>query len=134
MSDRIMEWLDESQRLADQATEGPWEWDSPGEVSQHWSRPKPWETVVSTEVACMAHCYGGTAQGIEREEDGEFIAEARTRFPQAVAALRAVMDLHRPLRDARDWSRRCGECEQPWPCLTVQEVRVALGLEGDDDE
>ena len=40
----------------------------------------------------MAYCYGGSAQGIEREEDGEFIAAARTDVPQMEAALRAVLD------------------------------------------
>lgn len=91
MTDPIMARLDAIKGRADKATEGPWEWDDFGEVSQHWSRPKPWGIVVSTEVVCMAYCYGGTGRGIEREEDGEFIAAARTDVPQMEQALRAVM-------------------------------------------
>ena len=37
MSDRIMEWLDESRRLADQATDGPWEADL---IQEKW--PTAW--------------------------------------------------------------------------------------------
>lgn len=35
--------LDEIQARADAATEGPWEADC-GTISQHWSRPEPWQT------------------------------------------------------------------------------------------
>ena len=94
MSD-VEAFLGRVEELASRATEGPWEADG-AEVSQHWSRPKPWVTVVSSEVACMAYCYGGIGRGIERETDAEFIAAARTDVPALVAALRAVLELHRP--------------------------------------
>ena len=126
MADRIMEWLDESQRIADQATEGPWEYmtnETPDGENLYF-------TIEDSEQESVAET-NGSYQG---RADAEFIAESRTRLPQAVAALKTVMDLHRPLRDARDWSRRCGECEQPWPCLTVMEITADLGLEGDDDD
>ena len=83
--------LDQIRQRADAATDGPWEADGT-EVSQHWSRPQPWETVASSEVACMAYCYGGSARGIEREADAEFIAASRTDVPCLVAALTAVLD------------------------------------------
>lgn len=134
MSDWIMEWLDESQQLADEATDGPWEadLDQRGETRGVWPTRPGVEQIIGAYVAADGFDSQGWTGGTD--ENLTFIAESRTRLPQAVAALKTVMDLHRPLRDARDWSRRCGECEQPWPCLTVQEVRVALGLEGDDDE
>lgn len=68
---------------AEAATPGPWEADM-HEVSQHWSRPEPWQTVASSEVACMAYCYGGSGRGIEREEDATFIA---TMHPGVALAL-----------------------------------------------
>lgn len=90
--------LDEIEARADAATPGPWEADVT-EVSQHWSRPEPWATVVSSEVHCMAYCYGGSGRGIERETDAEFIAHARTDVPALVAALRAVLSPDLDLAD-----------------------------------
>lgn len=58
---------------AEAATPGPWEADG-GEISQHWSRPEPWQHVASGEVDCMAYCYGGSARGIDRDEDAAYIA------------------------------------------------------------
>ena len=89
----IQEWLDQGKTLAGQATQGPWEADG-CEVTQHWSRPEPWQTIVGTEVSCMGYCYGGSAKGVERDEDAEFIADARTRLPQALNALQAVHNRH----------------------------------------
>ena len=86
------DYLAAVQQRADSATDGPWEADGT-EVSQHWSRPQPWETVASSEVACMAYCYGGSARGIERKADAEFIAASRTDVPRLVAALTAALDL-----------------------------------------
>lgn len=85
------EFLAAVQQRADAATDGPWEADGT-EVSQHWSRSQPWETVASNEIACMAYCYGGSARGIEREADAEFIAASRTDVPRLVAALTAALD------------------------------------------
>lgn len=59
MSD-LTDRLDEIQARTDAATPGPWEADVT-EVSQHWSR-RSRATVVSSEVSCMAHCYGGSAR------------------------------------------------------------------------
>ena len=78
---------------ADAATPGPWETDGTGEVSQHWSRPEPWETVVGTEVSCMSYCYGGSAKGAERAEDAKFIAASRTDVPALLDLADAVLDL-----------------------------------------
>ena len=62
------------------ATEGPWEWDDPT-IGQHWSRPKPWATVVDDKVSCMAYCYGGSSSPIKSDADGQFIAHAREDIP-----------------------------------------------------
>lgn len=126
---------------ADAATPGPWETDGTGEVSQHWSRPKPWETVVGTEVSCMSYCYGGSAKGVERAEDAKFIAAARADVPWLLEqvelrdkALDAVMELHRPvlpyMLDVPEVCEHCSENEDErevaYPCPTVTAITTAL--------
>ena len=110
MSDQIKAWLDESQRLADQATDGPWEAD-----------------LASREGAIPGVIPHDGVYGTMERQDAEFIAEARTRLPLAVAALRAVMDTHCPVRGYG--CTECGGCEQPYPCQTVLEVEEALEWE-----
>ena len=90
------DWLAERRRIEQAASEGPWEHEGVGEITQHFSLPEP-ATVVSTDVACMAYCYGGSAAGVERDEDAEFIADARTALPKALDALEAVLKLHKPV-------------------------------------
>lgn len=48
MTDFTHEWIAEREELLDATTEGPWEADGGGEIGQHWSRPEPWEKIVST--------------------------------------------------------------------------------------
>ena len=138
------EWIDKGKALADQATQGPWDTDG-CEVTQHWSRPEPWQTIVDTEVSCMDFCYGGSAKGVERYEDAEFIADARTRLPQALNALQAVMEIHKPFHadhhyigmnggSLHRFVRRCEGCEESggiedYPCPTVRAIQDALGAE-----
>lgn len=126
MSD-TQEWLDKGRALADQATQGPWE--AVGrEVAQHWSLPDPWHVIVGTEVSCMDYCYGGSAKGVERDEDAGFIADARTRLPQALTALQAVHDLHQPVEfvgHSATWLR-CTQGCPAWPCPTVQAIQTEL--------
>ena len=119
MSD-LTDRLDEIEARADAATPGPWEADVT-EVSQHWSRPEPWATVVSSEVHCMAYCYGGIGRGIEREADAEFIAAARTALPKALDALEAVLALW-PDTDPCD-------CCVHVDCEVVRAIAEALGIE-----
>ena len=84
------DWLAERARIEQAASEGPWEHEGVGEIIQHFSLPEP-ATIVSTDVACMGYCYGGSAAGVERDEDAEFIADARTSAPKMRAALEAVL-------------------------------------------
>ena len=134
MSDRIMEWLDESQRLADKATAGPWEYmtnETPDGENLYF-------TIEDSEQESVAET-NGSYQG---RADAEFIAESRTRLPQAVAALREVAKLHQPSPYSYpDGSAPCRECNRSdstglaptwWPCPTLRAVTEALGLEGDE--
>ena len=130
-------WLDKGHALADQATQGPWEAVG-SEVAQHWSLPEPWHVIVDTEVSCMDYCYGGSAKGVERDEDAEFIADARTRLPQALNALQAVLALHKPIDAHNVWNTEgrlqqvCTGCGQDdgnwtrWPCPTVRAIQTEL--------
>ena len=134
MSDRITEWLNESQRLADQATEGPWEadLDQRGETRGVWPTRPGVEQIIGAYVAADGFDSQGWTGGTD--ENLTFIAESRTRLPQAVTALRAVMelldrwappDLHEP-------DEGCPDCEVQYQMR--QAIADALGLEGDDDE
>ena len=118
------DWLAERRRIEQAASEGPWEHEGVGEIIQHFSLPEP-ATVVSTDVACMGYCYGGTAAGVERDEDAEFIADARTALPKMRAALEAVLALHwgEPYAQGPDY---CAECEHLWPCETYAAITEAL--------
>ena len=119
MSDRIMGWLDESQQLADDADYGLWEAYGRG----GYGRPRVQSVKSLSSGGIVAHT--GCGNDDERAGlDARFIAESRTRFPQAVAALRAVVELHRPMRDYGGTA--CAECEEPYPCLTVLAVEAAL--------
>ena len=120
MSDRIREWLDESQQLADKATAGPWTW---GAAAHGDPTGGPTHHAVKASCGVVAE----TEYDIDAGLDAKFIAESRTRLPQAVAALRAVMETHRPVRDYG--GTVCATCEEPYPCLTIEEVEAAL--EGD---
>ena len=134
MSDQIEAWLDESQRLADKADYGPWKAYGRGGHSQ----PRVQSVVSLGGGGFVAHT--GYGEDDERAGlDARFIAEARTRFPQAVAALRSVMELHRRASDIHEPDDFCAECSSfhrtvEWPCPTLLAITDALGLEGDDDE
>lgn len=132
------ETLARIRKRADAATPGPWETDGTGEVSQHWSRPEPWETVVGTGVSCMSYCYGGSAKGAERVEDAKFIAAARTDVPRLVDALEKVLNLHfkaQPIPAAygtQEGGDYCVTCAEDWPCATVAAITRALEGESHD--
>ena len=131
MTDRITRWLDKSQRLADQADEGPWEadLDQRGETRGVWPTRPGVEQIIGAYVAADGFDSQGWTGGTD--ENLTFIAASRTRFPQAVAALREVMKRHRPVQDYGGTA--CAGCEQRYPCLTVLEVEAALEGDNNDD-
>lgn len=143
MTDRIVEWLDESQRLADQAAEGPW---------GHWPEAGTIEVTANNHATVICNAVrpqGGWGTPIYQggvEPTAAFIAESRTRFPQAVAALREVMKRHRPV-EVEPSETICSACShrRGWgesvryspavehPCATLRLVEAELGLGGDGD-
>lgn len=86
MTNFAREWLAKREQLEEAATEGPWFQDSddPGLVwgeqrsdgDGHWS-------LFASETG-----HDATAQ----PQDAEFIADARTELPAALAALKAVLE------------------------------------------
>lgn len=120
MSDWIMARLDALRERVEKATPGPWEnyGDGDHEVYQ-----------------AAEHDNGDLgpyiAWSVPAKDDAVFIAAARTDVERMEAALRAVMDTHRPMRDYG--GTVCAECEQSYPCLTIEEVEAALEGDNDDD-
>lgn len=127
MSEGITEWLGESQRLADKATAGPWTW---GAAAHGDPTGGPTHHAVKASVGVVAE----TEYDIHAALDAEFIAESRTRFPQAVAALREVLDVldRWAPPDPHDSDEGCPDCELLHHMRHA--IADALGLEGDDDE
>ena len=72
-----------------------------------------------------------------RGDDAEFIADARTRLPQALNALQAVLDLHKPEEyDGYPHGAdgvMCAVClteygeYEEYPCPTVRAIMDAIG-------
>ena len=125
------EWLDRTQAITDAATEGPWAWEK-----FTWKMGRPvsdsqWIGVGNPRKP------GGYIASVPREfsGDAEFIAHARTALPQAVAALRAVTDLHQPRNTVTqsasghlvDTPGPCTACDWDWPCPTITTITDAIG-------
>nr|BFF05505.1 hypothetical protein GCM10023233_04740 [Brevibacterium otitidis] len=128
MTDRITRWLDESQQLADRAHPGPWE------AATDCGLPDPDDSrrVVYSVLARTRELINGIA--FVDKPDAEFIAESRTRLPQAVAALRdvlGVLDRWAP-PDPHEPDEDCPDCELLHHARRA--IIDALGLEGDDHD
>ena len=125
MSTAITAWLDDAQAKVDAATEEPW-------------CLYPTITTVSyiEQSQRDGSVIGGGHVADASPDDAAFIADARTRLPQAIAALRAVLLMHRPMNDLG--SPPCAHCLSedsdevafvPWPCPTVRAIATALGVQ-----
>lgn len=141
MSDSIIQALDEMQDRCGAATPGPWTatYDDADKWTCITGRGRDlggglW--MVCPEVA--------TCEG-EPDGDAEFIAASRTSLPATVAALKAVLELHRPV-DVEPSDTICGECSfqlpngryfgkiVEWPCPTVATIEAAFADEVSGDE
>ena len=121
------QWLEKAERLDGAATEGPWAVKA-GEVVARVDE-SPWPPQIAYATA--------TGDVSFQPEDAEFIAWSRTALPAAVAALRAVADIHQPrnkvTRSASghlvDTPGPCTACDWDWPCPTITATTEALGEE-----
>ena len=115
-----MNRLDEIEARTTAATEGPW-WKN--QYSDEWE-------VCGHEDSC-GNPYLVASEAYR--EDAEFIAHARQDVPALVAALRAVVAIHRPVTVPGEvfgtWgeTKQCEDCEQRWPCNTLDAIHRLLG-------
>ena len=138
----IQAWLDRGCTIADQATEGPWEAYEDSDV-QYAGYPPIAENLVyagAVETPIIDWGNGST------KADAEFIADARTRLPQALNALQAVMEIHKPYHadhyyvgmnggSLHRFVLRCEGCEESggvegYPCPTVRAIQNAIKEQG----
>ena len=122
MSD-IPDWIDKGKALTAESTEGPWEarMESPTMGGEVWTLRTAGQPGIKMVVS--EYQFG--------EGNAQFIADARTRLPQALNALQAVHDLHQPVKffgHSATWLR-CTQGCPAWPCPTVQAIQDALGAE-----
>lgn len=118
----ISDRLGQIEDRADAATEAPWEWEAtnPTMAGANWNLRIAGRPGIRLAVREYQH---GPA-------NAEFIAHARTDVPALVAALRAVLDLHKPRESCCDdcGPQQCEECEAwEWPCQTFRAIATALG-------
>ena len=120
---------------AEAATEGPWMVNGPGEE---------WAAISSGPHAVIhaytvhdgdcpgCECGDGAAEVALTIEDAEFIAASRTDLPTLLAAVEAVIVLHRLTSVSEDYYDQsvmrdvCAECDQYWPCNTLNAITDAL--------
>ncbi|MDQ0102320.1 hypothetical protein J2T10_001966 [Paenarthrobacter nicotinovorans] len=140
MTETIKTLLDPIQNRLNAATPGPW--DRPlntrfkafvtaempeGDPSSRWTRNIDNEgnrervTVVSVPVWSTGKFYRP-----QSGKDLEFIAHAPTDTARLLAAIQAVVAIHRhELTEYRE-DLTCTECGHYWPCPTVRAVEAAL--------
>ena len=109
----IQAWLYQGKTLAENATEGPW---------YPWDRGVGWLIALSDSDDGEPRLPEGFRTDLGRGEDAEFIADARTRLPQALNALQAIHNLHQPVEfvgHSATWLR-CTQGCPTWPCPTRQ--------------
>ncbi|WP_020658371.1 hypothetical protein [Amycolatopsis benzoatilytica] len=62
---------------------------------------------------------------------GDLLDDREHEAPKAFAALRAVLDLHKPIEIEHGWDQtvdiKCNDCCDLYPCQTVQAITTALG-------
>ena len=117
-----MNRLDQIEARANAATPGPWE---AGCNDRH-------VLYVTTENEEFCAEYGPElydSQGFFSDADTEFTAAARTDVPDMAAALRAVLELHRPGRTfhGHGFSQPLCTCGAAMPCPTVDAIRQHIG-------
>ena len=128
LSFELTDWLGKAERLDRGAFGGPWAWglDSADRIIMTTHGAVPFTLIEGDDFR------GAT-------EEAEWIAWSRTALPAAVAALRAVLDLH--VNDTEYGSPSgpmCEECNRAnsegltyieWPCPTIQAIQDTLGEE-----
>ena len=100
--------LDQIEARANAATEGPWTPDEYTEVDPDGFYEL--SRVIAPDPDGDDRCAIGVVHTGILRPDADFIAAARTDVPALVAALRAVLDLHREARNDVDRTPPCPHC------------------------
>ena len=124
------QWLGKAERLDGAAAPGPWE--TPEDTARRGHIKAPVDD--PEEGAFVTHCEECIGY-VLNAANAEWIAHARTALPAAVAALRALADLHQPrstvTRSASghlvDTPGPCKDCDWDWPCPTIAAIQDTLG-------
>ena len=125
------QWLGKAERLDMGATYGPWRAISTGDRGNTFIEAEHVDVLNHDETGHghLRHEYAWMTK-----EDADWIVWSRTALPAAVAALRAVTDLHVPITFANG-DVVCEECDDlgggdgDWPCPTIQAIQDTLGEE-----
>lgn len=120
----IQNWLDKGGEIESKATDGPW--------GGTWNGAREGNVAGETDVLDATNVSA---------RDLYFITEARTRLPQALNALQAVLDLHKKIHpSAQRWRiapgsnepqpvtipDTCDYCRGNYPCPTVRAITDAI--------
>ena len=132
--------LNEIEARANAATEGPWAPDEYTEVDPDGFYEL--SRVIAPDPDGDDWCAIGVVHTGILRPDAAFIAHARTDVPALVAALRAVLDLHRAHECTSSFadddpcfimhggscalSGTCRECHNNHPCLTARAIEESL--------
>ena len=132
--------LNEIEARANAATEGPWAPDEYTEVDPDGFYELA--RVIAPDPDGDDWCAIGVVHTGILRPDAEFIAHARADVPALVAALRAVLDLHRAHECTSSFadddpcfimhggscalSGTCRECHNNHPCLTARAIEESL--------
>lgn len=133
-----IEFLQEQKRLAEAATDGPW--------ASTYGAHEPSRVWASDDDAEPLAVLGGYVEQSDSQADAEFIAAARTSAPKLIAAVEAVMAVHRPV-DVEPSETVCHGCStlrgtgenaryfpyEEWPCPTIRAIEAEL-IGGECDE
>ena len=137
MTDFTREWIAKREQLEGAAAPSPWRWEPPS--GGDW--PVCDESLATEDGEAVLFGWGYDASGIDgAPADREFIADARTALPAAVAALKAVLDEHPATRlgcithyarsDCECEPRfTCATCAVTHPCPTVAAIHATLRAE-----
>ena len=123
----IQAWLDQGKTLADQATEGPWEAYQDSDRQPAGCPPEIENLVYAGAVETPIIDWGNGST----KADATFIADARTRLPQALGALQAILNRHKPEKPKKWVPVRCNHCRTPYPCPDVRTIQDAIGDHND---
>ena len=114
--------LAEIRARVENATPGPWD------ARQY---PQGGGRVYEPDGYPLPGCFNcGENDAVYEEGDAEFIAASRTDLPALLAAVEAVMALHKCLTfpdDGIGEPTACGHCDnETWPCPTIRDITAAL--------